>query len=222
MGYKISRLILKLIVRLFTRLEVFGLENVPPSGPYVAATNHLGRLDPLLVYYLSDRKDIIMLVAEKYREIAIARWFVKRLDAIFVDRYNADFTVLRKALKRLRAGGMLVLAPEGTRSKTGALIQAHPGVSYLAAKAGAPIVPTALTGTEDKNVVGSFRRLRRPKVVVRIGEPFTLPPIPSTDREAALQEYTDEIMCRIAALLPSSYRGVYADHPRLKELLESI
>ena len=222
MGYKISRLILKLIVRLFTRLEVFGLENVPPSGPYVAATNHLGRLDPLLVYYLSDRKDIIMLVAEKYREIAIARWFVKRLDAIFVDRYNADFTVLRKALKRLRAGGMLVLAPEGTRSKTGALIQAHPGVSYLAAKAGAPIVPTALTGTEDENVVGSFRRLRRPKVVVRIGEPFTLPPIPSTDREAALQEYTDEIMCRIAALLPSSYRGVYADHPRLKELLESI
>ena len=222
MGYKISRLILKLIVRLFTRLEVIGLENVPPSGPYVAATNHLGRLDPLLVYYLSDRKDIIMLVAEKYREIAIARWFVKRLDAIFVDRFNADFTVLRKALKRLRAGGMLVLAPEGTRSKTGALIQAHPGVSYLAAKAGAPIVPTALTGTEDKNVVGSFRRLRRPKVVVRIGEPFTLPPIPSTDREAALQEYTDEIMCRIAALLPSSYRGVYADHPRLKELLESI
>jgi 1-acyl-sn-glycerol-3-phosphate acyltransferase len=221
MGYKISHLIVKLIVHLFTRLEVYGLERVPRSGPFVVATNHLGRLDPLLVYYISDRKDIIMLVAEKYRKIAIARWFVKRLDAIFIDRYNADFAVLREALKRLKAGGMLVLAPEGTRSKTGALIEAHPGVSYLAAKAGVPIVPTALVGTEDKNVVASLRRLRRPKVVVRAGVPFTLPPLPGNARDAALQEYTDEIMCRIAALLPPSYRGVYADHPRLKELLES-
>jgi 1-acyl-sn-glycerol-3-phosphate acyltransferase len=220
MGYKITRLIISLIVRLFSRLEVRGLEYVPSSGPYVAATNHLGRLDPLLAYYISDRQDIIMLVAEKYSKTAIGRWIVKQLDAIFVDRYNADFAALREALKRLKAGGVLVLAPEGTRSKTGALIEAWPGVSYLAAKAGAPIIPTALIGTEDNNVMDSLRRLRRPKVVIRIGEPFTLPPIPSNERDAALQAYTDEIMCRIAALLPPSYRGVYADHPRLKELLE--
>jgi 1-acyl-sn-glycerol-3-phosphate acyltransferase len=67
----------------------------------------------------------------------------------------------------------------------------------------------------------SLRRWRRPKVVISIGEPFTLPPIPGKDRDAALQAYTDEIMCRIAALLPPSYRGVYAEYPRLKELLES-
>jgi 1-acyl-sn-glycerol-3-phosphate acyltransferase len=55
---------------------------------------------------------------------------------------------------------------------------------------------------------------------VRIGQPFILPPLQGQDRDAALQEYTDEIMCRIAVLLPPDYRGVYADHPRLRQLVE--
>ena len=79
----------------------------------------------------------------------------------------------------------------------------------------------AIVGTEDANVVAHLRRLRRVPVVIQAGEPFTLPPIEGQDRDAALQAYTDEIMCRIAALLPPQYRGVYADHPRLKALLEN-
>jgi 1-acyl-sn-glycerol-3-phosphate acyltransferase len=232
MGYRISILIARLIVRLFLRLEMQGLENIPASGSYVIASNHLGRLDPVLIYYVSGRRDIIMLVAEKYRKSAVWRWFVKQLDAIFVNRFEADFGAVRQALSRLRKGGVLVLAPEGTRSKTGALIEGRPGVSYMAAKAGVPIIPVAITGTEDRKVVASLKRLRRPKVIARAGNAFTLPPLKAgrsaaasasasagRDRDEALQEYTDEIMCRIAALLPPEYRGVYAEHPRLKELL---
>jgi 1-acyl-sn-glycerol-3-phosphate acyltransferase len=111
------------------------------------------------------------------------------------------------------------MAPEGTRSPTGALIEARPGASYLAARSGAPIVPVAVTGTEDKNVVAHLKRLRRVKVITRIGEPFTLPPLGRGDREVELKKDTDEIMCRIAAMLPLEYRGVYADHPRTLELL---
>jgi 1-acyl-sn-glycerol-3-phosphate acyltransferase len=221
MGYKIARFLINLIVRISSRVEVYGLENLPDEGSCVVASNHLGRLDAFYTYYFIERDDIIMLAAEKYKNLAIARWFAKQLDAIWVDRFNADFAAIREALKRLRAGGVLVLAPEGTRSKSGALQEAHAGGSYLAAKAGVPIIPAALTGTEDTHVVAQLRRLRRPHVVLRAGEPFTLPPIPNENREAALQEYTDEIMCRIAAMLPPSYRGVYADHPRLHELLAS-
>jgi 1-acyl-sn-glycerol-3-phosphate acyltransferase len=54
---------------------------------------------------------------------------------------------------------------------------------------------------------------------VKAGPAFKLPPLPREDREEVLKQYTDEIMCHIAALLPEKYRGVYADHPRLKELL---
>lgn len=219
MGYKLARFIINLITHLAVRVQVHGLEYLPDSGGYVIASNHLGRLDAILVYSFVDRKDIIMLVAEKYQELALARWFVKQLDAIWVDRFNADFAALREALKRLHAGGVLVLAPEGTRSPTGALIEARPGASYLAAKSGATIVPVATTGSEDRRVFPRWRRLRRAQVVARAGEPFTLPPVPRQNRDAALGEYTDEIMCRIAALLPPEYRGVYADHPRLQELL---
>ena len=219
MGYKITRWITNLIIRLTTRLEIYDLERIPLSGSFVIASNHLGRLDPALVYHFLDREDIIMLVAEKYQKNPLLRWFARQLDAIFVNRFEADFNAVRQALKRLRKGGVLVLAPEGTRSPTAALIEGRHGVSFLAAKAGVPIYPVALAGSEDRKVYPQLKRLRRAHVVIRVGEPFTLPPLAGKDREVALQEYTDEIMCRIAALLPPGYRGVYADHPRLQELL---
>ncbi len=114
-----------------------------------------------------------------------------------------------------------MLAPEGTRSPNATLQKAWPGASYLAAKAGAPIIPVALVGCEDAKFFPNLKRLRRTQVTVYAGEPFTLPPVPVQNREAVLEQYTDEIMCRIAALLPPAYRGYYADHPRLKELLSS-
>ncbi|OGO32458.1 MAG: hypothetical protein A2Z16_16390 [Chloroflexi bacterium RBG_16_54_18] len=221
MAYWIARSLIKLIIRLTCRLDIHGLERLPKTGAFAVASNHLGRLDPLLVYYLLDRRDIIMLVAEKYRENALARWFVRQLDGIFVDRFEADFSAVRQALTRLRRGGLLVLAPEGTRSPTGALIEGHHGISYLAAKAGVPIYPVGITGTQDRAVLATFKRLRRARVVGAVGEPFTLPEISRKAREETLAAYTDEIMCRIAVLIPPEYRGVYADHPRLIEMLQS-
>ena len=220
MTYRVLRLLLMLFFRLFTRLEVDGLANLPPSGGFLVASNHLGRVDVALVYHLLDRRDVYLLVAEKYRKYAIFRWLVKHTDAVFVERFGADFRALREMLNRLRSGGVLVIAPEGTRSPTGALIEGRPGGSYLAVKAGVPVLPVAVTGTQDRQVLKQFSRLGRPSLKVRVGKPFTLPPIEASNREAALQTDTEEIMCRIAALLPADYRGVYADHPRLRRLLE--
>ena len=214
------RLVCILFFRLIARVKVIGFDRLPAQGGYIAASNHIGRLDPALAYYFLDRKDVTLLVAEKYHKYAIVRWVVRVLDGVWVDRYGADFKVLRLMLRRLAAGGVLVVAPEGTRSRTGALIQARSGSSYLAARAGVPLVPVATTGTEDKVVVGRLRRLRRLDITVTVGHPFTLPPLDAKDRDQALQRSTDEIMCQIAALLPPSYRGVYADHPRLIELLK--
>jgi 1-acyl-sn-glycerol-3-phosphate acyltransferase len=119
----------------------------------------------------------------------------------------------------MEKNNILVIAPEGTRSRAGSLIEAKSGVSYLAAKLNRPIVPVAITGTEDKVVFGNLKRLRRSHFTVTAGPAFTLPPLPRENRDEALKRYTDEIMCHIAALLPEKYWGVYADHPRLKELL---
>ena len=221
MTYKFARFLVHLLMRLVVTIEVHGMERLPVTGGYIAAANHLGRLDPGLVYILLDRQDIIVLVAEKYRRFAILRWLVKSLDGIWVDRFNADFAAMRNVLERLRKGGALIIAPEGTRSPTGELLEGRAGASYLAAKLGIPVLPVALTGTEDKQVMKNLRKLKRIPVTIRVGEPFTLPPVGKLERDFVLQQYTDEIMCRIAALLPPAHRGVYANHPRLKELLET-
>jgi 1-acyl-sn-glycerol-3-phosphate acyltransferase len=221
MTYKFARFLVHWLMRLAVTIEVHGMENLPATGGYIAAANHLGRLDPGLVYSLLDRQDIIMLVAEKYRRFAILRWLVKSLDGIWVDRFNADFAAMRNVLERLRKGGALIMAPEGTRSPTGALLEGRAGASYLAARAGVPVLPVAVTGTEDQQVNKNLLRLKRTPVTVRVGAPFSLPPVDKQERDVILQKYTDEIMCRIAALLPPAYRGVYADHPRLQELLET-
>jgi 1-acyl-sn-glycerol-3-phosphate acyltransferase len=97
------------------------------------------------------------------------------------------------------------------------LIAAKTGVAYLADQAGVPIVPVGVSGTYQ--AMTKILTLRRPKITVRFGEPFSLPPIDRKNREASLQKNTDEIMCRIAALLPDEYRGVYAEKQRTKELL---
>jgi len=219
MSYKSARSFIRLLVRLIAVLEVEDVENMPLTGAFIGVSNHLGRLDAILPYCFVNRTDVVMMVAEKYRENRFFDWFVKQLNGFYIDRFNADWSAMRIAIQELKKGCVLVVAPEGTRSPTGALIEARAGGSYLAAKTGTPILPVGVTGTEDKNVVAHLKHLRRVPVHAKVGKLFTLPPLPAEDREAALQRYTDEIMCHIAMLLPPKYWGFYADHPRLKELL---
>lgn len=219
MGKWLARTIISLGIRLVTRLQVSGYENIEGIQNGIFVGNHIGRLDGVLVYFLARQRDVILLVAEKYEKVGFVRWFVNRLDGIFVDRFNADFTALRKVLRRLKKGGILAISPEGTRSPNGALQMGWPGASFLALKSGLPVVPVAFTGCEDSVFFPNLRRLRRTPIQVRVGKAFIVQTIPGMDREAEIQLHTDEVMCQIAALLPPSYRGVYANHPRLLELL---
>ena len=220
MAYSIVMFMLRLILRLIARVTVYGMEKVPPNDTsFIAVTNHIGRLDIALAYYLLDRKDIIMLVAEKYKEHAFSRILAQAINGIFVDRFNADLNAMREILRRIKKGGVFVIAPEGTRSPNCSLIQGWDGASYSAAKSGQPIVPVGVSGSGDKEVVEHLKHFKRLNVVIHVGSIFTLPPLDNKNRDEQLASYTEEIMCRIAAELPESYRGIYADHPRLHELL---
>jgi 1-acyl-sn-glycerol-3-phosphate acyltransferase len=210
--------LIRFIFNLIARFEIRGYENVPPSGAFVLAVNHIGVIDIAMFHYVFDRFDMFIPVGEKWEKNAFVRWLARNLNFLFVDRFNPDLKALRKMIALMDAGNSLVIAPEGTRSKTGALIEGKPGVAYLAARSGFPVLPVAITGTEDKVILGNLKRLRKSPVTLTAGKPFTLPSIPRENRDEALQTYTDEIMCQIAVLLPERYRGVYAEHPRLKEL----
>lgn len=216
----VIRWLIRLLFNIIARVEVKGYEYLPQDQSFVIATNHLGIVDVPIAFYALDRWDMFVLIAEKWEKIKLFRWVGKYFNFIFIDRYNADIKALRKVIALMEKNNILVIAPEGTRSRVGSLIEAKPGVSYLAARLDRPILPVAITGTEDKALFGNLKKLRRAHITVTAGPAFTLPPIPRENRDEALKQYTDEIMCRIAALLPERYRGVYADHPRLKELLQ--
>jgi 1-acyl-sn-glycerol-3-phosphate acyltransferase len=207
-------------MRLVTRIEVHGLEKIPPGNVIVAA-NHLGRLDTAVLLCVLDREDIIMPIAEKYRDHPIFGAIGRAANGIWLNRFEADYSALRKILERMEQGGLLVIAPEGTRSRTEAMQEAKMGVAFLAGKSGYPVLPVAVTGTEDRVIVANLKRLRRSKIVVKAGDLFNIEIPRGKGREEAMRRSTDEIMCRIGALLPEKYRGVYADHPRLKELLST-
>lgn len=218
MKFKILRSIVRSIMKLIADIEVHGADTVP-DGNLIGAANHLGRLDTAAMLCVIDREDLIMPVAEKYKYHPLYGAIGRAANAIWLNRFEADFSALREILARMEKGGLLVIAPEGTRSKTEAMQEAKPGVAFLAGRSGYPVIPVAVTGTEDRVVLENLKRFRRSKIVVRVGEPFKIEIPKGRGREQALREATDEIMCRIGTMLPEKYRGFYADHPRLKELL---
>jgi len=212
-----------ILFRIGTRLSVTGYENIKRiQGGYIIAANHLGFLDAFLIYYLawkySFRKDLIVMVAEHWRNKFYLRFLVRSMNAVFIDRENADFRALREVLHRLARGGVLVVAPEGTRNPNGGLMKPKLGTAFLAAKSRLPVIPCIVLGTADKEVIQLWKRFKRPEISFTIGNPFRLPELDREDREAALQNYSDEIMAQIASMLPAELRGIYREHPRVLEL----
>jgi len=216
MKYATLRSIVRFVMKIITEIEVYGMEKLP-AGNVIVAANHLGRLDTAVLLCIIDREDIIMPIAEKYKNHPLYGAIGRAVNGVWLNRFEADYSALRQILDRMKAGGMLVIAPEGTRSQTEALQVGKMGVAFLAAKSGYPVLPVAITGTEDRGVIKNLKHLRRSKITVTAGDMLEVHLPTGKGREQAMRAVTDEIMCRIAALLPEKYRGVYANH--LKELL---
>jgi 1-acyl-sn-glycerol-3-phosphate acyltransferase len=211
--------VVNFVYKTLARTEFIGVENIPALGGIILATNHMSRADVPLLMLTPNRPDMLALAADKYKKHPIFSVILNAADVIWLDREKADFSALTTARQYIQNGGAIGIAPEGTRSKIGALIEGKAGTALLAARANCPIIPVGITGTEK--AVKKLFTLHRPKLVVRYGKAFKLPPFSQEDRATWLSRCTDEIMCRIAALLPESYRGFYQDHPRLLELLNS-
>ena len=210
--------IVRVLMRTFTHTVYEGVENIPLEGGVIIAINHLSYMDVPLLFVNPRRADITALITTKYQANPFIRWFSETAGGIWIDRDIADFSAMRKAAQALAEGKALGISPEGTRSQTHALAEGKQGTALLALKASVPIVPTGLQGTEI--AIERLKHFRKPTMLARFGKPFKLPPITDIEkRTEMLQRYTEEIMCRIAALLPEKYQGVYKDHPRLKEFI---
>jgi 1-acyl-sn-glycerol-3-phosphate acyltransferase len=203
-----ANIVLRSLMKLLLDYQAEGMQNIPDEGPVIAIQNHMISIDTVIGAALVDRQIMGMSKAENYDNAIVALFF--RLYGTFpIRRGEVDRQALRTSLRVLKEGKVLMAAPEGTRSHTNSLQRGKDGLSYIAVKSGAPIVPIAIWGAED--FWRQLRRLRRTKVHVRFGEPFYLDPRPGKLSREDLAQMTDEMMYQLAALLPPQYRGYYSD-----------
>src|SRR5437588_3250375 len=134
------------IFAVIARVRLNGIENVPTEGPFIIASNHLSWTDIPLIPLNLQRK-VIYMAKEEYFSSKIA-WLVRFMGAFPVKRGEADRQALRAAEEQLKKGNILVIFPEGTRSRTRTMAKAHPGMGMIALRTGVPVVPVAISGSE--------------------------------------------------------------------------
>jgi 1-acyl-sn-glycerol-3-phosphate acyltransferase len=203
---------------MFTRTEVYGVENIPKRGPALFIANHLGDAD-LVIGLAVATVSVDFFVKSEILNIPILGKLLEAYGVIWIHRGQPDRRALRVAFQGFEEGRVISIAPEGRESLTGALEEGTGGAAYLAYKAKVPILPSAFVGTENARIFGNLKRFRRSNVTVRIGELFWLEEYPN--HKQAINQGTQQIMQAIADLLPSEYRGVYRS-PQGKESDDTI
>lgn len=213
----LKRVILGPILRIVWRPRVEGLDNVPADGPAILASNHLSFCDSLFLPVCVARRITYLAKAEYFTTGGIKgriwRWFFSAIGQVPVDRTDADAALdaLNSGVRLLRAGNVLGIYPEGTRSPDGLLYRGKTGVARLALESGAVVIPCAMIGTDTIQPLGRMIPRLRPRPRIRIGAPlnFTDGPQHSGDRFVE-RAVTDEIMTAILRLSGQTYVDVYA------------
>jgi 1-acyl-sn-glycerol-3-phosphate acyltransferase len=200
--------LLRIAFKLLLNLEVVGLENVPSEGPLILMINHTSFLDPVVAGGVMPREVVAMSKVENFHD-PILGIIVRLYGAFPVRRGEVDLQATRRALEVLHNGEVLLMAPEGTRSKESCLQPGHDGMTFIAYRANAPVLPMAITGVKDFS--SSLKKLHRTDVKIVIGKPFRLRKDKKKVGRDVLHQMTEEAMYQLAAVLPPEYRGVYRD-----------
>jgi 1-acyl-sn-glycerol-3-phosphate acyltransferase len=218
--YPILRLVMRLLalVFIFRTLHVAGLEKVPRRGPVLVVGNHIATLDPPLTGALIKRLDVYYMAKSEYFELRRQRWIFRAYNAFPVVRHHADRQALKQALQVLVDGHVLMMYPEGTRSRDLQLHRPYAGAGFLARKSQAPIVPVAVWGSEDVLPTGASWP-RHADVHIEFGDPFLLPERNADGTPMTHQQSADYMMARVAAMLPEKYRGVFGPGGDLSAML---
>ncbi len=215
-AYEPTRRLLRWLItnvgwRFLARIDharIAGLENLPASGPAILMINHIAFLDPIVVLGNLPRNIVPMAKAEVHR-LPIWGFFTQLWHVIPVHREELDRRALEQSLAVLKAGEVILIAPEATRHT--AMTEGKEGIAYIAHKSGAPIIPVAVFNTPGYPTLLGPWNAGRPGAFFHMGRPFRYKPFGGRLPRERLRLMTDEALYVLAAMLPEHRRGHYAD-----------
>ncbi len=194
--YWLTAFLFKIFARVFLRLKVEGIENLPAKGGFILAANHASSLDPFVVIAAVPRY-IRWLVVYEYYDLWYLRWILRRMGFIRVEK-----NLPKEAFRALLRGEIIGLFPEARRTWTGHLGPARPGTALLARRTFSPVVPLAILGTFTA-LPRTTKRLRLHPVTVRIGAPVFFSAQDKGDLEQLDRQNMQKVMANLSALLSS-------------------
>jgi 1-acyl-sn-glycerol-3-phosphate acyltransferase len=212
---------LRRVFQTVCRIDVAEFKKIPRRGPYILIGNHINFLEaPVVAPHIDNPMFTAMAKKESWNN-PLFHFLFDQWGIIPLDREGLDREAFARSVEALNQGKILAISPEGTRSKTGRLLQGKPGVTALAVRSQAPMLPVAFYGYED--FWANLKRLRRTDFHVKVGRPFRLSLEGTALSREVRQALTDEIMCKLAELLPEQYRGYYRfDQPPVYRYVADI
>lgn len=205
---KISAKIIHLILRSICKVDSHELKRIPLKGPFIIAINHTNFLEVPMIFTHLQPREVVGVVKKETWQRGFTKWLATKWEAIPIDRERQTIDTFRRSRKVLNNGEFLIIAPEGTRNKTGKLLQGKAGIISIALQAKIPLIPVAHYGGEK--IISNIKSFKRTKFKFKVGTPIILHPEGKADRAKRLY-YADQLMYRIAKLLPKEYRGIYSD-----------
>lgn len=202
--------VLRTFFGMLCRLDLAALKQVPLKGPFILAVNHVNFLEAPVLLASMHPRDVVALTKVQSYDNPLFNFLFNTWGGIPIERGTIDRAALQACLDALAQGKMLAVTPEGTRSGSGKLLPGKPGITLLAARSGAPILPVACWGAE--HFWENLKHLRRTPFHVRVGRPFVVDTHGEALSKDVRQRIADEIMIKLAELLPEQYHGVYP-HP---------
>lgn len=215
MQYRLSRVVIGPALHVMGRPKIVGLENIPPEGPAILASNHLSVIDSMYLPLMIGRPVVFPAKAEYFaaRGPLGRLWaaYLRSTNQLQMDREGARAAqaTLEAAVDLLRAGELFGFYPEGTRSPDGRLYRGRSGIGYLALNSGAPVIPVAMMGTRKMLPPGA--PLPRPtRIEIRIGKRMEFGHLAGEPPARARRTVADEVMRAIGELSGQEYVHLYA------------
>jgi len=198
----------------FAKTKLRGSENIPKNGSFIVVCNHFNRLDPPFVIFAIKKPINFLMASDQPKVEAQIMWAPWLYGFIPTNRQNSAPKTIKNSLAAIKRGEIVGIFPEGAATEQ-SIRPAKNGAAYLAMRTGVQILPMSIIGMD--NIWENWFKGVRPKIQITIGKPFH-PTVLSKDRlirNEAITRTGEEIMCRIAALLPDKYHGVYANDERV-------